>query len=54
MCFRQENYNIYLHCVCLCYVDDINIIGNKHDINEARHLLKAEFEMKDLGQTKFF
>jgi hypothetical protein len=34
------------------YVDDINIIGNKHDINDAhRHLTK--FEIKDLGQTKF-
>jgi hypothetical protein len=34
------------------YVDDINIIGNKHDINEACHHLTT-FEMKDLGQTKF-
>jgi hypothetical protein len=33
------------------YVDDINIIGNKHDISEARHHL-TEFEMKDLGETK--
>jgi hypothetical protein len=35
------------------YVDDINIISNEHDINEACHHLKAEFEMKDLGQIKF-
>jgi hypothetical protein len=35
------------------YVDDLNIIGNEPDINEARHHLKMEFEMKDLGQTKF-
>jgi hypothetical protein len=34
------------------YVDDSNIIGNKHDIIEARHHL-MKFEMKDLGQTKF-
>jgi hypothetical protein len=33
------------------YVDDINIIGKRHDINEARHHL-TEFEMKDLGETK--
>jgi hypothetical protein len=33
------------------YVDDINIIGNKYDINEARHHL-TEFEMKVLGETK--
>jgi hypothetical protein len=36
------------------YVDDLNIIGNEPDINEARHHLRTEFEMKDLGQTKFF
>ena len=35
------------------YVDDLNIIGNEPDIKEARHHLKMEFEMKDLGQTKF-
>ena len=32
---------------------DLNIIGNETDINEARHHLKMEFEMKDLGKTKF-
>jgi hypothetical protein len=35
------------------YVDDLNIIGNEHDINEARHHLKTKFKMKDLGQTKY-
>jgi hypothetical protein len=34
------------------YVDDINIIGKRYDINDARHHL-TEFEMKDLGETKF-
>jgi hypothetical protein len=34
-------------------VDDLNIIGNPQDINEAHNHLKMEFEMKDLGQTKF-
>ena len=32
------------------YVDDLNIIGNEPDINEARRHLKTEFEMKDLGK----
>nr|ABA98007.1 retrotransposon protein, putative, Ty1-copia subclass [Oryza sativa Japonica Group] len=41
-------------CIISVYVDDLNIIGNTQDINEARHHLKTEFEMKDLGQTKFF
>jgi len=40
-------------CIISVYVDDLNIIGNPHDINEACNLLKTEFEMKDLGQTKF-
>jgi hypothetical protein len=40
-------------CIISVYVDELNIIGNEHDINEARHHLKTEFEMKDLGQTKF-
>jgi hypothetical protein len=35
------------------YVDDLNIIGNEPDINEVHHHLETEFEMKDLGQTKF-
>jgi hypothetical protein len=36
------------------YVDDLNIIGNTQDIDEACDHLKTEFEMKDLGKTKFF
>lgn len=40
-------------CIISVYVDDLNIIGNTQDINEARHHLKTEFEMKNLGQTKF-
>jgi hypothetical protein len=33
------------------YVDHINIIGKRHDINEARHHL-TEFEIKDFCETK--
>jgi hypothetical protein len=40
-------------CIISIYVDDINIIGCADDIEEARTYLKAEFEMKDLGKTKF-
>ena len=36
------------------YVNDLNIIGNEPDVNEARHHLKTEFEMKNLRQTKFY
>jgi hypothetical protein len=40
-------------CIISVYVDDLNIIGTELDINEARDHLKAEFEMNDLGKTKF-
>jgi hypothetical protein len=39
--------------IILVYVDDLNIISSELDINETRGHLKTEFEMKDLGKTKF-
>jgi hypothetical protein len=41
-------------CIISVYVDDLNIIGTQRDIDETRNHLKTEFEMKDLGKTKFF
>jgi hypothetical protein len=35
------------------YANDLNIIGNIQDIDEARNHLKTEFEMKDLSKTRF-
>jgi hypothetical protein len=35
------------------YVDDLHIIDNTQDINEAYNHIMMEFEMKDLGKTKF-
>jgi hypothetical protein len=35
------------------YVDDLNIIGMTRDVAEAMAYLKTEFEIKDLGKTKF-
>ena len=35
------------------YVDDLNIIGTHKEILEGVECLKKEFEMKDLGKTKF-
>jgi hypothetical protein len=40
-------------CMISVYVDDINIIDHTKDIDEARNHLKTEFEMKNLGRTKF-
>lgn len=35
------------------YVDDLNIIGTPNDIEITAQYLKTEFEMKDLGVSKF-
>ena len=40
-------------CIISVYVDDLNIIGTPRDIEEASSYLMSEFEMKDLGKTKF-
>ena len=39
-------------CIISVYVDDINIIGTRKEIEEASSCLKTEFEMKDLGKIK--
>jgi hypothetical protein len=49
--FIKKSYTGF--CIISVYVDDLNIIGHKRDIDEAHNLLKTEFEMKDLGKTKF-
>ena len=40
-------------CIISVYVDDLNIIGHTEDIDVACTYLKTEFEMKDLGKTRF-
>jgi hypothetical protein len=40
-------------CIISVYIDDLNIIDTGLDINEAHDHLKTEFEMKNLGKTKF-
>ena len=34
-------------------MDDLNIIGTPEDNEEASSYVMSEFEMKDLGKTKF-
>jgi hypothetical protein len=55
MIFHVSSYaNSQLNfCIISVYVDDLNIIGTELDINEARDHLNMDFEMKDLGKTKF-
>jgi hypothetical protein len=40
-------------CIISIYVDDLNIIDHTKDIDESHNHLKKEYEMKDLGKTKF-
>ena len=35
------------------YVDDINLIGSPEEISKAANYLKKEFEMKELGKTRY-
>ena len=37
----------------MVYVDDINIIGTRKEVEEASSCIKTEFEMKDLSKTKY-
>jgi hypothetical protein len=40
-------------CIIFVYIDDLNIISHTKDIDESRNHVKKEFEMNDLGKTKF-
>ena len=35
------------------YVDDLNLIGTSEELTRTSKYLRKEFEMKDLGKTKF-
>ncbi|KAK9065411.1 hypothetical protein SSX86_016794 [Deinandra increscens subsp. villosa] len=41
------------YVIIAVYVDDLNIMGTHKEIHETIILLKKEFEMKDLGKTKY-
>ena len=35
------------------YVDDLNLVRTPEELTRTTNYLKQEFEMKDLGKTKF-
>ena len=39
--------------IIVVYVDDLNFIGTPEELTRTTKYLKKEFEMKDLGKTKF-
>ena len=62
----KEGYVNYLICPCVfikksetgfaiiaVYVDDLNLVGTPEELTKTAEYLKKEFEMKDLGKTKF-
>ncbi|KAM0969642.1 hypothetical protein EV1_017637 [Malus domestica] len=62
----KEGYtnNVIFHCVFIkksnsgfaivaVYVNDMNLVGTPEELNKTAEYLKNEFEMKDLGKTKF-
>ena len=39
--------------IIVVYVDDVNLVGTPEELTKTTEYLKKEFEMKDLGKTKF-
>uniref|UniRef100_A0A2N9IV50 Reverse transcriptase Ty1/copia-type domain-containing protein n=1 Tax=Fagus sylvatica TaxID=28930 RepID=A0A2N9IV50_FAGSY len=54
-----ENDEISIHyvksgfAIVAVYVDDLNLVGTPEELTKTADYLKNEFEMKDLGKTKF-
>ena len=40
--------------IIIVYVDGLNIIGTLKELPKVINCLKQEFELKDLGRTKFY
>ena len=38
----------------IVYVDDMNLISTLEELRDIATYLKSEFEMKDLGKTRFY
>ena len=49
MCLKSQSG----FAIIVVYVDDLNIIGTPEELSKVIEYLKKEFEMKDLGKTKF-
>ena len=39
--------------IIVVYVDDLNLVETPKDLIRTKNYLKKEFEMKNLGKTKF-
>ena len=41
------------YAIVAVYVDDLNLVGTPEELTKTTNCLQNEFEMKDLGKTKF-
>ncbi|XP_070681772.1 uncharacterized mitochondrial protein AtMg00810-like [Malus domestica] len=46
--------DVKLNLTAKVYVDDMNLIGTLAELEEIATHLKSEFEMKDLGKTRYY
>ena len=60
-CKAHANHSLYVQesdigiVLITIYVDDLNIVGDSAmEIDHVKGLLKQEFEMKDLGELRYF
>ena len=49
--FKKKLLNDF--CIISVYAGDINIIGTRKEIEKASSCLNMEFEIEDLGKTKY-
>ena len=60
-CYKNDHVRPYIFikktniefAIVAVYVDDLNLIGTSEEFNKTADYLRNEFEMKDLGKTKF-
>ena len=50
--FIKKSENIF--AIIVVYVDNLNLVGTLEELTKTTKCLKNEFEMKDLGKTKFW
>ena len=47
---KKSNFGLTIIAV---YMDDLNLIGTLEELTKATNYLKKDFEMKDLGKTRY-
>ena len=53
LCIFIMKSNI-IFAIIVVYIDDLNLVWTSEELTRTTKYLKKEFEMKDLGKTKFY